>query len=279
MKSEGKVSRRVVSLALAAVLTGGITFAQETAPSGYAAEMDKANVAKGNDRYDEAATSFEKANQLAGGNNGPALVALTDMYNRAGKHDQALRTGHQAVQAAGTPALKAAAFSQIGVALVKTANGDKQRLGAAEQVFRKSLEAQKNDTVRLNLAAVLRQLGRAQDADAQVAEIEKGNTHPLVDLDLGVAGKYEAATRTSGPNPGVPMEAAKSGVSGKLTLKVTVDKEGNAADVAVVRGLPHGVSEAGVAALKQWKFKPATLDGKPVATYFEVSFVFQRPHG
>lgn len=275
MKSERKVSRRAVSLALAVVLTGGVAFAQET----YEAEMEKANVAKANDRYDEAAASFEKANQLAGGKSGPALVALTDMYNRAGKHDQALRTGHQAVQAAGTPALKAAAFSQIGVALAKTANGDKQRLGSAEQVFRKSLEAQKSDTVRLNLASVLRQLGRAKDADALVAEIEKGNSHPLVDLDLGVVDKYEPASRTAGPNPGFPMEAAKNGVSGKLTLKVTVDKEGNATDVAVVRGLPHGVSESGVAALKQWKFKPATLDGKPVATYFEVSFVFQRPHG
>lgn len=267
--------KRIGVWALAATLLSGSAFAQGT-PQGFAEEMEKGYVAKGNDKFEEAAAAFEKANQIAGGSNGEALVALTDMYNRAGKYDMALRTGHQALQATGGADVKAKALGQIGVALVKS--GDKQKLEHAEQVFRKSLELQKTDTVRLNLATVLRQLGRAKDTDAVMAEIGADNTHPLVDLDMGVLGKYEPATRISGPNPGFPMEAAKNGVSGKLTLKVTVDKEGNAADVQVVRGLPHGVSESGVAALKQWKFKPATLDGKPVATYNQISFVFQRPH-
>jgi len=278
VRFQGTIFRWVASLPLAAMVAAGGAFAQGTAPAGYDAEMDKAGLAKEENRFEAAAATFEKANQLAGGKNGPALVGLTDMYNRAGKHDQAVRAGREAVQFAKTPALKAVAFSQLGLALVKTANGDKQKLSSAEQAFRKSLEAQKTDTVRLNLAAVLRQLGRTREADAVAAEIEKGNAHPLIDLDLGVVGKYEGASRVSGPNPGFPMEAAKNGVSGRLTLKVKVDKEGNPMDIVVVRGLPHGVSEGGIAALKQWKLKPATLDGKPVATYYEVAFVFQRSH-
>lgn len=264
------------------VTAGSLTMSagQATPPNGFNEEMAKGKIAKGNNSFDDAIAAFKHASELAGGRSAEALVLLTNMYNRAGKYDLAAQTGHQALAVATDPALKGTAFSQIGVAFV--ASKDKQKLGHAEQVFRNALNVLqgKSDTVRYNLASVLRSLGRAKEADTVLAAIEKGNAHPLIDIDLGVVGKFEEASRISGPNPTFPAEAAKNGVAGRLTLKATVDKKGDVVgNVAVLEGLPNGVTENGITALKQWKFKPATLDGTPVASYNEVTFVFQRHMG
>ena len=36
-----------------------------------------------------------------------------------------------------------------------------------------------------------------------------------------------------------------------------------------------GLAEAAVSAVQQWKFKPATLNGKPVAVYYNLTVNFQ----
>ena len=43
----------------------------------------------------------------------------------------------------------------------------------------------------------------------------------------------------------------------------------------VLKGLPMGLSEAAEEAVKRWKFKPATLNGKPVSVYFNLTVNFQ----
>ena len=45
-------------------------------------------------------------------------------------------------------------------------------------------------------------------------------------------------------------------------------------DPIILKGLPGGLSESMIAALKTWRCKPALMDGKPVATanQFEVTF-------
>ena len=53
------------------------------------------------------------------------------------------------------------------------------------------------------------------------------------------------------------------------------DEQGNVTNVEVLKGLPMGLAEAAVSAVKQWQFKPATLNGKPVAVYFNLTVNFQ----
>ncbi len=59
-------------------------------------------------------------------------------------------------------------------------------------------------------------------------------------------------------------EARQAGTEGTVVLEVTIDEKGRARDIKVVSGLPHGLTEAAIAALKACRFSPGERDGKPV---------------
>ncbi len=69
--------------------------------------------------------------------------------------------------------------------------------------------------------------------------------------------------------------ARKARIQGAVILRATIDQQGGITDVEVLRGLQMGLTEAAVAAVRQWKFKPATLNGRPVAVYFNLTVTFQ----
>ncbi len=66
--------------------------------------------------------------------------------------------------------------------------------------------------------------------------------------------------------PPYPDEAKKNEVEGTVVLKVTIDENGNVTEVKVLKGLGYGLDEASVAAMRKFKFKPATKDGENVGT-------------
>ncbi len=61
----------------------------------------------------------------------------------------------------------------------------------------------------------------------------------------------------------------------RVTVRATIDREGNVVVVEVLRGQPYGLSEEAVKAYKQWKFKPATLHGRPVSVYYHLTMNFR----
>ena len=70
---------------------------------------------------------------------------------------------------------------------------------------------------------------------------------------------------SSGVKPVYPEEALRAGLEGLVVLEAIVDERGRVGhDVKVVRSLGHGFDEAAIAAVRQWRFRPATRDGKPI---------------
>jgi TonB family protein len=59
-----------------------------------------------------------------------------------------------------------------------------------------------------------------------------------------------------------------------VVLQVTVQENGRADDIRVLRGIPFGMNEQAIKTVSQWKFKPATNGEKPVAvlTPIEINF-------
>lgn len=74
--------------------------------------------------------------------------------------------------------------------------------------------------------------------------------------------------------PVYPAEARKARVVGVVILRTIIDTAGVVRDVEVARGLPMGLSEAAVDAVKQWRYNPATLDSRPVPVYLTVTVRF-----
>jgi protein TonB len=58
-------------------------------------------------------------------------------------------------------------------------------------------------------------------------------------------------------------------------VSIIVDKNGIPQNVHVTRGVGLGLDEKAVDAVKQYKFKPATENGKPVAVYLNVEVNFE----
>jgi TonB family protein len=73
--------------------------------------------------------------------------------------------------------------------------------------------------------------------------------------------------------PVYPALAMRARVQGKIILKVTVDEEGNVTEAKVTDGHPL-LNEASVNAVKQWKYSPTLLNGKPVPVTATVSVIF-----
>lgn len=76
-------------------------------------------------------------------------------------------------------------------------------------------------------------------------------------------------------DPEFSEEARKAKFMGIVTVNLWVDEHGNPTHVRVVRGVGMGLDEKAVEAVKQYKFKPAMENGKPVLVELNVEVNFQ----
>jgi periplasmic protein TonB len=69
-------------------------------------------------------------------------------------------------------------------------------------------------------------------------------------------------------------EARKAKFSGNVEVYLFVDADGKPSHIRVVRGVGMGLDEKAIEAVRQYKFKPAMKDGKPVQVdlYIDVNF-------
>lgn len=76
--------------------------------------------------------------------------------------------------------------------------------------------------------------------------------------------------------PEYPAEARENRIEGTVKLQVVVQKDGSVTVQNVVEGDPI-LSPAAVEAVRQWRYEPALLDGKPIdmETTIEVTFTLR----
>jgi len=93
-----------------------------------------------------------------------------------------------------------------------------------------------------------------------------------------VGGEVQPARLTHAVLPTYPQIARSSRVAGDVTLDALVDESGNVLDVKVISG-PLLLRDAATAALRQWKYEPARLDGQPTPMHLAVTIKFQNTPG
>jgi len=82
----------------------------------------------------------------------------------------------------------------------------------------------------------------------------------------------------SAPSPEVSEKEAgkrKKGEKGVSVLSVIVEPDGSTSHIRVIKPVGYGLDEKAIEAVKTWKFKPATLNGKPVAVQIAVEIKFR----
>jgi len=67
------------------------------------------------------------------------------------------------------------------------------------------------------------------------------------------------------------LQNRKIRVSGTPVYEVTITAKGDVANVRVLKSSNLGIDAEEIAALRQWKFRPATRNGKPVAVYYTLT--------
>lgn len=75
-------------------------------------------------------------------------------------------------------------------------------------------------------------------------------------------------------DPKYPAEAIRQNIEGEVVLYAIIRANGSVDSIQIVRHLDSLVDREAVAALAQWKFRPATRNGKPVAVEAVVHIPF-----
>ena len=75
------------------------------------------------------------------------------------------------------------------------------------------------------------------------------------------------------PEPQYTSAARANSVRGTVVLRAVFAADGTVKHIFVVRGLPHGLTEASIESAKKIKFTPAMLMGKPVSMWMQLEYI------
>jgi len=65
-----------------------------------------------------------------------------------------------------------------------------------------------------------------------------------------------------------------SGLQGDVIVEITIDAQGLVVAERLLQGLGHGVDERVIAVLRDWRYHPATRNGVPIPSKYDVHFHF-----
>jgi len=109
----------------------------------------------------------------------------------------------------------------------------------------------------------------------------------LVSSPIAASAQQTGETRVYKPGDGVSApilvkevkpqytaEAKKAKIQGTVTLECVVQPDGTVGEVRVTKALDPGLDQEAIKAVKQWRFKPGTKDGKPVPVLVTLELTF-----
>ncbi len=77
------------------------------------------------------------------------------------------------------------------------------------------------------------------------------------------------------PDPEFTNAAREAKYQGTVVLWVTIGTDGRAHQITIAKRLGLGLDQKAILAVKQWRFKPARMNGKPVAVRAQISVSFR----
>lgn len=209
---------------------------------------------------DAALADLDKAIELKPGDAG-SFVDKGIIFTRKDKPEMALDQYSKAIELNASYGL---AYFNRGMV--------KERMGKTDDAladFQKAASLDAND--ELAKAAVSRIKTAQAEAAAKAAEatrLAEAAKRPTL-INVGALNAY--ATKLA-----MPIYSAnekRMGIQGKVTVTIRLDEEGQVISAKAIDG-PKPLWNAAETAIKQSKFKPVLLDGKPIAANGMITFNF-----
>src|SRR6266545_3364744 len=91
---------------------------------------------------------------------------------------------------------------------------------------------------------------------------------------LRVGGEVKAPVLTNRVEPGYPEAARKARMEGVVILEAIITASGSVEDVKVLKSVNPLLDASAVRAVQQWRYRPATLNGRAVRVYLTVTVTF-----
>lgn len=91
---------------------------------------------------------------------------------------------------------------------------------------------------------------------------------------LRVGGEVKAPVLTNRVEPTYPEAARKARMEGVVILEAIITASGAVEDVKVLKSVNPLLDASAVRAVQQWRYKPATLNGRAVRVYLTVTVTF-----
>jgi protein TonB len=98
---------------------------------------------------------------------------------------------------------------------------------------------------------------------------------PADDRPIYVGGAVKKPEILSRIEPRYTEAARLAHTEGVVVLQAIIDEQGYVTQLKVLRSLPMGLDQAALDAVRQWRFKPATLEGRAVKVYFNLTVNFK----
>ena len=98
------------------------------------------------------------------------------------------------------------------------------------------------------------------------------SSQPAAPIPIG--GDVKPAKLLKSVPPVYPQMARTQHVSGNVQVDALIDADGNVSAMKVLSG-PALLRDAALQSLKQWKYQPAELDGKPTPMHLTVTLQFR----
>jgi TonB family protein len=95
------------------------------------------------------------------------------------------------------------------------------------------------------------------------------------ETDIKIGGKVQPGRRVRVVQPNYPQSAKDQGITGAVVIQALIGKSGKMLRATVVNDAPGQLKDAALAAVQQWEYTPALLNGEPVDTMTTVTVNFQ----
>jgi protein TonB len=97
----------------------------------------------------------------------------------------------------------------------------------------------------------------------------------IIEEPVPISGEIVEPFEVFRLNPVYPEAARRARIQGTVILEAVITKMGEVQSVRILRSAHPLLDRAALDAVPQWRYKPAKLNGRPLAVYLTVTVHFQ----